>query len=86
MAARYNLVEIAEACREGSEVFIFDGRNPASDQPVDAADAVAQLTNLVISVTVDLGICKRHNLVEIAEACRREADVGTSRRDTSVEI
>ena len=34
---------------------------------------VAQLTNLVISLTADLGICKRHNLVEIAEACRREA-------------
>ena len=34
---------------------------------------VAQLTNLEITLTADLGICKRHNLVEIAEACRREA-------------
>ncbi len=38
---------------------------------------VAQLTNLVISHTADLGICKRHNLVEIAGACRREADACT---------
>ena len=28
---------------------------------------------MVISLTADLGICKRHNLVKTAEACRREA-------------
>jgi len=32
-------VEIAEACREGSEVFKLDGRNPASVQTVEAATA-----------------------------------------------
>ncbi len=47
--------------------------HPASVQPVEAADAVAQLTNLAISRTADLGICKRYNLVEIAEACWGEA-------------
>ena len=29
---------------------------------------------MVIPQTADLGICKRHNLVEIAEASWREAD------------
>ena len=33
--------------------------------------------HLVISLTADLGICKRHNFVEIAVACRKEADVCT---------
>ena len=32
--------------------------------------------HLAISLTADLGICKRHNLVGIVEACWREADAG----------
>ncbi len=33
--------------------------------------------HLVISRTADLGICKRHILVEIADACRKEAEACT---------
>ena len=41
LAARYNLVNIAEACRKEADVFKLDGRNPASVRLVEAADADA---------------------------------------------
>ena len=35
LAARYNLVEIAEACRREAKLSKLDGQNPASVQPVE---------------------------------------------------
>ena len=35
LAARHNLVEIADACRREAKLFKLDGMNPASVQPVE---------------------------------------------------
>ena len=35
LAARYNLVEIAEACRREAKLSKLDGQDPASIQPVE---------------------------------------------------
>ena len=39
LAARYNLVEIAEACRREAKLSKLDGQNPASFQPVATENA-----------------------------------------------
>ena len=39
IAARYNLVEIAEASRSDAKLFKLDGRNPASVQTVEVVAA-----------------------------------------------
>ena len=41
LAARNNLVEIAEACRREAKLFKLDGQDPASVQPVEMLQFVA---------------------------------------------
>ena len=72
-------MEIAEASRREAKLFKLDGRNPASVQTVEAVTARLLLGRSCRSTTLSTvdeltWIAARHNLVEIAEACWKEAD------------
>ncbi len=78
LAARYNLVEIAEACREGSEVFKLDCWNPASVQPVEVV-AARLLARPILqeydAFTVELAVSlDRSTILATADGRYREED------------
>ena len=79
-------MKIAESCRREAKYSQLDGRNPASVQLVEAPDARLLLGRSCRSTTLstfdvqvvnpaEFGkLAARHNPVEVAEACRKEAD------------
>ena len=92
LAARHNLVEIAKACRREADACTMDP-HPVSPtcgnrrcwllaSPIPQEYDVSTVEELAENPASVRNLAARHILVEITEACRKEADVCT--RETGV--